>query len=563
MRRAAPQAGAEMVAAPPSPPHEQPPPPDPPKQTRPPQPPAKRPPLIVRAPLRVQTEPPRVKHTKRKRIPTLPPRVQERSEHPIPAQRIAFQPKPRKRPERTDPAAKRAELVRFIDALSPSSLDPPGVAGRPSILDEHQVAELDHRLSAGQATSFPGSGIGAGNVRLVMGLDFGTSCTKIVVRAPDMTQLKAVAVPALPFAQADGHPFLWASYVWVDPRGVFSLAPAPGRQRLEGLKVAVMGVRAASLALAAAEGRAITPLHAATAFLALMIRQARGWIYLNLRDRFARGAVQWSLNLGFPAAKLEAGMGDHYVIALRAAWSVAEGSEPVTLARCDAALVSAKGGALPSGLHRAAVVPEIVAAMNGFMQSYAREDGLFALVDVGATTLDVCSFTLFSDRFGADRISIWLADVERLGVRPWHACQKISCRRDDFVFLSQWLVRDLLWKTRLKRDPLNSAWQPGGELRIFCTGGGVAEVMYSSLLKGLSPWLRNTIKGHKGVGLRSLDTFSDVDFGTSVGVDPGRFLVATGLSYPDMDFPAVTTPREIEDAEPRKIVDYSDRYIEK
>jgi hypothetical protein len=562
LRRATPPAVVEVVTAPSSP-RQAPPPPDPPQQPRQPQQPLKRPPVTARSPMRVQTEPPKGKQAKRKRISNYPPLAKERIERAIQVLHLDLRSRPQKKFKRANPASERADLVRFIDMLGPASLDPPEPIGSICNLDAHQAAELSHRSIEGQALTFPVSALGAGNVRLVMGLDFGTSCTKIVVRAPDMTQFKAVAVPALPFAQADGHPFLWASYVWVDHQGTFYLDPAPGRQRLGGIKAGLMGVRAASLALGAAEGRAITPLHAATAFLALMIRQARGWIYLHLRDRFARGTIQWSLNLGFPAATLDRGMGVHYATALRAAWLLAGNSQPVTLARCDAALVSAKGDALPPGLHRAAVVPEIVAAMNGFVQSYAREEGIFALVDVGATTLDVCTFTLFSDRDGTDRISIWLADVERFGVRPWHACHPLPARRDAFVSQSTRIVLDLLWKTRRKRDPHNSAWKAGGELRVFCTGGGIADPMYSKILGDLDPWLRRVIAGSKGVRLRSLDTFADVDLGAAAGADPGRLLVGAGLSHPDLDFPTVITSAEIEDIDTPMAVKMGVAYVDK
>jgi hypothetical protein len=310
-------------------------------------------------------------------------------------------------------------------------------------------------------------------------------------------------------------------------------------------------------------GRAVTPLYAATAFLALMIRQARGWTYTHLRERFGRGTVQWSLNLGFPAATLDGGMGRHYATTLRAAWLIAGEPGPVTLSGCIAAVARAAAPELPAGLHRSAILPEIVAAMNGFVQSYAREEGLFVLVDVGATTLDVSSFTLYSDRTGEDRLSIWLADVERFGVRPWHACRSVSERRDPFICQARHLLLDLMWKTRRKRDPHNPAWKPGGELRVFCTGGGVAEAMYAGLMKELDPWLRRNIASSRGVRLRSLDPFADVDLAAALDADPGRLLVAAGLSYPDLDFPALTTPAEIDDISPPSAIDRSSAYVDK
>ena len=64
---------------------------------------------------------------------------------------------------------------------------------------------------------------GAEVCELVVGLDFGTSCTKIVLRDP-YRRRRAFAVPFDDSAAHSSSQYLLPSVLWVDEEGVASLA---------------------------------------------------------------------------------------------------------------------------------------------------------------------------------------------------------------------------------------------------------------------------------------------------------------------------------------------------
>lgn len=65
------------------------------------------------------------------------------------------------------------------------------------------------------------------------------------------------------------------------------------------------------------------------------------------------------------------------------------------------------------------VVPEVAAQAVGYARSTLRDPGLHLLVDVGATTLDICGFILHQAE-GRDRYELLTTTVERLGALELH-----------------------------------------------------------------------------------------------------------------------------------------------
>jgi hypothetical protein len=408
------------------------------------------------------------------------------------------------------------------------------------------LRDLHQRDLLGMQTAFPQGRANGPPVRVVMGLDFGTSCTKVMIRGPDMPQRRAVAVPVPPFARADAHRFLWRSWAWLAPDGAVSLAPVGQGKPICGIKAGLMRERPASLALAATNGHTVTPVIAATAYVSLMIRQARGW-FLSTRREFDRGPLEWSLNIGFPAATLEDKvLADLYLRVARTAWSLAGSPEPVTVDACQRALrAAASCEADPTAI---SVVPEIAAAVAGFAQSSRREDGLYALIDVGATTLDLSTFNLHADRDGLDRLSVLVADVQRFGMEPFRACA--ADLQWDPVFRRQGAitVRYVIWDTRRRRDPNSARWRDGGRLPVFVTGGGGDSELHGAIARSLDGWLRQHSGQRTRVDIRPLDVIEGL-YAEASGYDLGRLVVASGLSLPSEEIPKVTLPSDIPDAD--------------
>lgn len=284
-----------------------------------------------------------------------------------------------------------------------------------------EVAKLNARFASGASSSSPAASTRR-VIEIVLGVDFGTSSTKIVARFPYEAGSPAYAVPVPSFAQAEGHPYLWASRLWLQSDGSFSLSPLSGAAVSCSLKAGLMGgVRGPVMSAMAAQANAEEVV---CAFLALQVRQARGWLATERATLMQRGRTTWSYNFGFPAASLNsAGLRDRYQRCIAAALSLAVCPVDVTLATVRPALAAvARSQTAQLERANAALIPEIAAAVSGFASSTMLDDGLYAIVDVGGGTVDCCTFNLFKGRDGAARCPIFLADVAMLGAEVWPGC---------------------------------------------------------------------------------------------------------------------------------------------
>ena len=61
------------------------------------------------------------------------------------------------------------------------------------------------------------------------------------------------------------------------------------------------------------------------------------------------------------------------------------------------------------------IIPEIAAGAVGYALSDLRREGLHVMVDIGASTVDVCSF-LLHEKEGNDRYSLLISRCSETGV---------------------------------------------------------------------------------------------------------------------------------------------------
>jgi hypothetical protein len=423
-----------------------------------------------------------------------------------------------------------------------------------------EVAELNKRLANGAPHVSPAATARRG-IEIVLGVDFGTSSTKIVARLPYEAGSPAYAVPVPTFARAEEHPYLWASRLWLASDGTFSLAPLPGAAVSCALKAGLMAnppapVMSAMAAQANAE-------EAACAFLALQVRQARGWLATERAMLMQRGAITWSYNFGFPAASLNnSDLRRRYERCIAAALSLINEPAAITLAAVRAALAAITNRETEM-LERAqaALVPEIAAAVSGFANSTMLDDGLYAIVDVGGGTVDCCTFNLFKKRDGAARCSIFAAEVAMLGTEVWQGCADDPPLANYFRLDLDRRQRTVIWRTKQDRDPRSERWVQG--LPVFFVGGGTRSAVHQDSTGSLDAWLRGHNKDGGGVRKMRLPSPENLDHVLCDAAEVHRLAVAVGLSLPAVDMPEVTLPDEIEDVERRRRRDDDGRFVGK
>jgi hypothetical protein len=205
---------------------------------------------------------------------------------------------------------------------------------------------------------------------IIIGLDFGTSCSKVVLRAPYIRGGLAWAVPIGDTAAKDARKYLRAT----------PFDPAIG-----SLKAALMREPA----------REDIKTRAGF-YLSEVITDSKAWLLETEKDLFKQFNVTWRLAIGCPSES---------------------GDEPVSHGFLEMARLAAQADG--DTIATIDVYPEMAASAAGYARSDRREPGLHLLMDVGATTLDVCGFILTKNE-GEDRYNILVARVECLGAHQLH-----------------------------------------------------------------------------------------------------------------------------------------------
>ena len=433
----------------------------------------------------------------------------------------------------------------------------------PMTCSESERSNFERRLRSGT-----GSPAAVGDeLHVILGLDFGTSSTKLIVRLPFEAGKPTIAVPAPPICQVDGNAYLWQTVLWLRETGAFCPWPLAKATVLQTLK---QGLIQGSVEREISESPAwvrVSRAQAGTAYLAFVIRYAKGWLLHRRPDLFRRRQPVWLLNIGMPAASYD----DPILVPPfrrigAAALHLASSDSPITVESVRRFLnqpqvLSSAESETDAGVQGVAVIPEAAAEMTGFARSTRGVPGLYLLVDVGAMTLDACTFRLNQDSSSDRRYSFMAAQVRPLGVDSHHWFRNQGRSTKEFINQCKLTVRSVVWHTRTTRDPNDDTWRAGKELTVFLTGGGARNPLHRDVVDQLGPWLRSQTR-NRGIRLLDLPVPGDLDCPEPIN-DFGRLAVAWGLSYQREKIGRIEPMSQIEDIPPLPVVDRSDRYVSK
>ncbi len=376
----------------------------------------------------------------------------------------------------------------------------------------------------------------SGECDLVIGLDFGTSASKIVIQAPDLPGRPGYAVDFGEYSH-ETMPYLLPTRLWVTPSGACALGPCDGARLVNDIKLELFS---GDEHLNSNRGPTRQGLHseaAAVAYLALLLRRARKWFLETKRDIVGHfGRLNWSVNLGVPSPCIEDNEENgRFRRVGKAAWMLsALAEEHITLRRACVELEHVDDPEYWENDTIACdfdIIPEIAGGAVGYALSNLRREGLHVMVDIGASTVDVCSFILHA-REGNDRYSLLTADVQILGTIRLHHERIVALKRayerqaddlrdrhDPLVPLAediepylisreqlipaltqaeaqlkeqfQKMLRRVIWEARVRRNPDDSVWRQNGRLPILLIGGGSKLQFFRSAVEELDAWLRS------------------------------------------------------------------------
>ena len=438
---------------------------------------------------------------------------------------------------------------------------------------------------------------------VIVGLDFGTACTKVMIGDDALGEV--YAVPFGEFAHR-GHPYLVATRVYADPDGHLSLTQ--GQLEIGDLKLKLLADADQRVLTTSEAGAGASALDVSAGYLGLVFRQVLHWFLVTHARAYRKTNLIWQVNIGVPSRSYDNELQlDTFKVLAIAAWQTALQEGPITLDFVQGAVKKSRQLVRDYKnnvdvevdercLHPEDVeaVPEVIAEVVAYARSDLRREGTHLLVDVGASTLDVATFVLHT-KDGADRFELLTTEVEQLGAFELHRqrikdvamqvertlnhivaeVDGISPLPDqdgylpiDHDHLSEIdrhfeskcdrLIGKIVHVTRTQRNPKAYVWDEGGDLPVFLCGGGRDIPVYVNAVKSAvgraarrtNPDLLSLARPHN---LRADDLAPD---------EYNRLAVAHGLSTRRDRIGQVGSPAAIEDIprEFRERVDHRDLY---
>ncbi len=271
--------------------------------------------------------------------------------------------------------------------------------------DSKPASLLSNVETAGRATQIQ-VGKRADEREVVIGLDFGTSCVKVVIG--DSALGKAFAVP---FCNAEGIARYLLPSRLCQTGKVFSLED--GTHTYRDLKLSL---------LASPEEPILQQRW--VAFLALVIRRARGWLLTEHNATYKRTTIAWKLAVGLPTAQHhQSPLSELFERLSDAAWLVAGEPADITDTAIETVLaIEAKGDETEAGVE-VTVVPEIAAQIYGFVASNSfdkKAPNIYLMADVGSGTVDSSLFHVKQGKGGRWDFEFFTSVVEPNGVSNLH-----------------------------------------------------------------------------------------------------------------------------------------------
>lgn len=253
-------------------------------------------------------------------------------------------------------------------------------------------------LVPAHCTQYPGTADGNERIQLVIGLDFGTAYTKVVVGE----RRRAYAVPFTGVSH-QSNPYLLPGVLTVADDGRAKLGTEGSGRQASDLKMRILDGDTGD-----------ETLSLTVAFLALALRHARGWFLNTYRNTYEHYFIDWNVNVGLPTAHYQSeALVNFYQQLVKSAWHASTRPGPVNLElACDS--FADDENALPE--HAIGTFPEFAAQINGYVRSPMRRSDVHLLMDVGAGTVDVAAFNVHQND-DDDVFPILGSRVEQLGAR--------------------------------------------------------------------------------------------------------------------------------------------------
>lgn len=259
----------------------------------------------------------------------------------------------------------------------------------------------------------PTVGTNARRRQVVIGLDFGTAYTKVVLRIDE----KRYAVAYDPYVE-QGNDYLLPSLLYESADGEYRFRSSAGDRVVGDIKMRLLN-----------EDYSVEALLPMVAYVALVLRHVRRWFLSTYQDLYGSDAIDWYVNVGLPTESHEIDrLHNAYRQVLESAWIASIKNGPVIRIEVKEILQKIQSGVdgrdIVKGdledrlIHKEniALFPEFVAQVAGYVRSTRRQNGTHGLIDVGAGTVDATVFRVVTNAEGDDIHPILSKSTQPLGV---------------------------------------------------------------------------------------------------------------------------------------------------
>lgn len=393
---------------------------------------------------------------------------------------------------------------------------------------------------------------------LIIGLDFGTSYTKVVIG--NVSDHYAV-----PLSPNDQEKYLLPGVfsILVDDRCVLG-SIKDAKYHLENLKIALLDDK-----LHTEEKTAII------IYLALVLRKTRNWIMNEKVNIFKNKLLDWYINIGVPTDSYHnTKLNNQYKEIVRMAWVLSILPLQITWNMAFNLVNSfrqyekriSKESLMDDD--KIGIFPEFVAQIAGYVRSPSKKNDLHLLIDIGAGTVDITTFNVYHTE-GEPLYPVFARKVSKHGTvylmrhrlkysgndgLQWSPFKKApsshefarmigtpldTIKKADKIFkksLSE-LITSRLMYTKKKRHPLSKAWRKG--IPTFLCGGGSYCDTYRQIIQSVSSYYPLIIES-----LPQIPSFEALDLPRE---NYHRLSVAIGLSFNIDDIGVIKLEHEIED----------------
>ncbi|MDY6826624.1 MAG: hypothetical protein SVV67_05540 [Bacillota bacterium] len=446
-----------------------------------------------------------------------------------------------------------------------------------------------------------------GECELNIGLDFGTSSSKMVIQAPDLPGQPSYAINFGEYS-SEVSPYLQPTILWLSADGVCYLDHHDNTKKIRNIKLKLFLDNDECNGGSASVSQNDNIEALAACYLALVLRYSRRWFLETKQDllcHFER--FIWNFNMGVPSPCIEDNEENRIFRRVgKVAWKLSTLKESqITITQAGIELSQVNDPEYWDNDEDFScdfeIIPEVAAGAIGYALSDLRQNGLHIMIDIGASTLDVCSFKL-DKKEGSNRYSLFLSDVQYLGTiglydslinEPRNVYEKhaitLSATHDPMTpipkeanhyllpkeeivaalkevqesYKKEFLttIRRVINQTRLRRDPNATVWR-NGRLPVILIGGGCKMEFLYKAVEELDDWLKGLVR-NDGIRFLSPPIPEQLVDSEEYADDYHYLAVSWGLSHRPLDVGDIIPADHIPDVERPRPINWRSRYVGK